>query len=104
MSQIHEVELPYADSTVSTELECDIQPGALTQRYSVQWKQLQHNDTFYIIDDEQYNFSLNVNSSANGSQYQCEVTIDHDGEEVNMTYDGSTIINIIRGNHFGLLC
>ena len=98
------MELPDADSTVSTELECDIQPGALTQRYSVQWKQLQHNDTFYIIDDECYNLSLSVNSSANGSQYQCEVTIDHDGEGVNMTYDGSTITIITRGTHFGILC
>ena len=35
-SRSHEVELPDADSVVPTELQCDIQPGALRQRYSVQ--------------------------------------------------------------------
>ena len=36
--QVYEVEIP--DSVVPTELQCDIQPGALRQRYSVQWRQI----------------------------------------------------------------
>ena len=96
--QIHDVQLLDADSIVSTVLECDIQPGALRQSYSVLWKQLQHNETSHIINDNGFNLTLSVNYSVDGSQYQCEVTIDHDGEGVSMTYEGRTII--IRGIHF----
>ena len=94
MSQTHEVELPDPKSIVSTELECDIQPGALRQRYSVQWRQLLQNDTFHILNEDSFNLTLSVNSGVNGSQYQCEVTIDHDGQGVTMSYEGRIIILI----------
>ena len=87
--------LPYEDSIVSTELECDIQPGALRERYSVQWKQ-QHNDTSYTINDDSFNLTLSVNSNVNGLQYRCEVTIDHDGEGVNRTYQGRTVTIVTK--------
>ena len=45
----HPVELPDDDSTVFTVLQCDIQPGALRQRYSVQWENTHQNIT-NIID------------------------------------------------------
>ena len=80
---------------MSTELDCDIQPGALRQRYTVQWKQILQQNTSYIINDESFNLTLSVNSSVNGSQYQCEVTINHDGEGVNMTYKGRTVTIIL---------
>lgn len=95
MSQKHEVELPNDNSIVSTVLVCDIQPGALIQRYSVQWKQLLQDDTSHIINVDSFNLSLSVNSSLNGSQYRCEVTIDHNGA-VSRTYEGRTKILIIR--------
>ena len=81
------MELPDADSVVSTELQCDIQPGALRQRYSVQWRQIFNDNSYIIANEGIFKLTLNVNSSLNGSQYQCEVTIDHDGTIVR-DYDG----------------
>ena len=85
------MELPDADSVVSTELQCDIQLGALRQRYSVQWKQI-----YIIVIEGMFNLTLNVSSSLNGSQYQCRVTIDHDGTIVQIqSYDGVLITLVI---------
>ena len=58
----YEVELPDDDSSVSTELQCDIQPGAMRQRYSVQW--VQHfNSSDINIAGGMFNLTLIVNSS-----------------------------------------
>ena len=97
-SVTHEVELPDDDSTVSTELQCDIQPGAMRQRYSVQW--IQTFNTFNInIDGDMFNLTLTVSSSTNGSQYQCNVTIDHDGNGTTGTYEGqlNTAVIMLKG-------
>ena len=90
-SVTHEVELPDDNSTVSTELQCDIQPGALRQRYSVQWVQ---NFNSSDIVGNMFNLTLTVNSSTNGSLYQCCVTIDHNGSGLNSTYKGRLIVVI----------
>ena len=92
---IHEVELPDAAHTISTELQCDIQPGALRQRYSVQWVQVSN----HAISVDTFNLKLSVNSSTNGSQYQCYVTIDHDGNGTTMTYEGrlNTVVITLNG-------
>ena len=90
----HRVELPDADSVVSTELQCDIQPGALRQKYSAQWRQLKHNDNTTI--DYTFNLTLHISSSQNGSKYQCEVTIHHDNIH-NETYAGAVIIILTKG-------
>ena len=87
------MELPDDDSVVSTELQCDIQPGALRQRYSVQWKQILNESSYIIANEGMFNLTLNVSSSLNGSQYQCEVTIDHDGTIVR-SY-GSVLTTIV---------
>ena len=90
------MELPDADSVVPTELQCDIQPGALRQRYSVQWKQIFNDSSYIIVNEGMFNLTLNVSSSLNGSQYQCEVTIDHDGTIVQIqSYDGVLITLVI---------
>ena len=81
------MELPDTDSVVPTELQCDIQPGALRQRYSVQWKQIFNENSYIIANEGMFNLTLNVSSSLNGSQYQCKVTIDHDGTIIR-DYDG----------------
>ena len=89
-------------AAVITVLPCDIQPGALRQRYSIEWRVLQRNNTFCVINNITFNLTLSINSSysVNGSQYQCEVTIHHDGERVSMTYEGSVITLItIEGMH-----
>ena len=87
-----EVELPDDDSSVSTELQCDIQPGALRQRYSVQWIQvfIFNNSTDIYIGD-MFNLTLTVNSSTNGSLYQCHVTINHNGSGLTSIYKGRLI-------------
>ena len=94
------MELPDADSVVPTELQCDIQPGALRQRYSVQWKQIFNDSSYIIVNEGMFKLALNVNSSLNGSQYQCKVTIDHDGTIVR-NYDGvlTTIVTTT-----GIIC
>ena len=86
------MELPNADSVASTELQCDIQPGALRQRYSVQWNQILQNGSFVLIEEDMFNLTLNVTSSLNGSQYQCEVTIIHDGLTIRTYTTGRIVI------------
>ena len=86
----HEVELPDDDSSVSTKLQCDIQPGAMRQRYSVQWVQIIYSS---IVGD-MFNLTLTVNSSTRGSQYQCCVTINHNGSGLTSIYKGRLIVVI----------
>ena len=96
-SLTHEVRLPADDnSIVSTKLQCDIQPGSLRQRYSVQWiVSFTNNSVNILVVLGMFNLTLNVSSSTNGSQYQCHVTIDHDGNGTTMTYEGRTIVVVI---------
>lgn len=90
-SVTHEVELPDDDSTVSTELQCDIQPGALRQRYSVQWVQV-FNDSLTTIAMDMFNVTLNVSSSTSGSLYRCYVTIIlNDVNGLTSTFEGRLI-------------
>ena len=83
------MELPDSDTKVSTVLECDINPGALVHRYSVQWVQLAPKYTVYN-SSSMFNFTLSVNGSIEVFLYQCEVTVDHDG----------TISSTFSGTHF----
>ena len=85
---VHKVELPDSDTEVSIVLECDINPGALVQRYSVQWVQLAPKYTVY--NSSMFNFTLSVNGSIEVLRYQCEVTVHHDG----------TISSTFSGTHF----
>ena len=99
-SVTHEVELPDDDSSVSTELQCDIQPGALRQRYSVQWRvQIYNSSDIYIFGDT-FNLTLTVSSSTSGSRYQCYVTINHnDANGLTILYKGRLIeVITIKGN------
>ena len=91
---VHIVELLDSDSTVLTVLECDIKPGALIQRYSVQWFQVSPTPTGSI--SSRFNFSLSVNSSFDVNVYQCEVTVDHDGYN-SVNYTGKRFIINIQG-------
>ena len=86
----HEVELPDDDSSVFTELQCDIQPGAMRQRYSVQWLQV-FNTSYIYIAGGMFNLTLTVSSSTNGSLYQCYVTINHNGSGLTSIYKGRLI-------------
>ena len=86
----HEVELPDDDSSVSTELQCDIQPGAMRQRYSVLWLQIFNTSYIYIAGD-MFNLTLTVSSSTNGSLYQCYVGINHNSSGLASIYEGRLI-------------
>ena len=100
-------------STVPTLLVCDIQPGALVQRYSVQWfrqfpgvTQMKiykgegfstrdpnfsvHLDSITCIGEERFELTLNAMSSLNGSQHLCVVTVNHD-RTLNETYPGGIV-------------
>lgn len=91
---IHEVKLPIGDGTVSTELQCDIQPGALRQRYYVNWSAVFSNrSTTYVSNS--FNLTLNVSSSTNGSHFQCHVAIDHDGSGIPVIYGGRHVLVIV---------
>ena len=96
-SVTHEVELPDDDSSVSTELQCDIQPGAMRQRYSVQWIQV-FNTSHINIAVGMFNLTLTVSFSTNGSQYQCCVIINHN-DAITSIYKGRLIeVVITKGN------
>ena len=86
---VHRVLLFDSNSTVSTLLECDIKPGALIQRYSVQWFQVSPTHTGSI--SSMYNLNLSVTSRYDGNVYQCEVTVNHDGNYP-VTYTGGRFI------------
>ena len=88
-----QVELPSAKSEVSTHLQCAIQPGALQQRYAVEWKLIYpegNNHTLYT----EFNPIINVTLNMEDYKYQCEVTINHDGRR-NQTYKWITQIKIV---------
>ena len=95
MSVTHEVKLPDIDSTVPTELKCDIQPGALKQRYSVQWIITIGGFRYILFNNgsavDTFNVTLSVSSYDDGTQYQCEVTIQHDDMGLTRLYEGGKI-------------
>ena len=88
------MELSDSDSTFSTVLECDIKPGALIQRYSVQWFQVFPIRIGSI--SSMFKLTLSVNSSFDLNVYQCEVTVDHDGY-TSVTYTGKRFTISIQG-------
>ena len=96
-SRIKPVILPDANSIVPTLLVCDIKPGALVQRYSVQWFRVIQNISLVHEDEKSFELTLNVTSSLNGSQHVCVVTVNHDGN-ISQNYSGSIII--IEGNKY----
>ena len=85
MNITYDVELPNTDSTETGELICDIQPGALRQRYSVVW--IDSNSFF----GDTFNITVNVSYSLFDKLYQCIVTVDHNGQGITRTYEGRYI-------------
>ena len=83
---------------VSTQFDCDIQPGAATESYSIAWFQLNSNGSFSPITEGinlgNFSLTLQVNLSHNNTVYQCRVSIDHDGVGTGdspMPYNGAEI-------------
>ena len=93
-----EHELVPASGTVSTEFDCDIQPGAAPESYSITWFQLNPGGGFTRIMEginlETFSLTLQVNLSHNNAVYQCRVDIYHDGVgtgDMPTPYDGAEI-------------
>ena len=80
--------------TNSTQLQCDIGPGAARQSYTIEWDRINPSGGFTSITEgiNQQNFSLTlpVDINSNGTVYMCTVTIDHDGD-TSRAYDGAKI-------------
>ena len=91
MFTAYEVELPNMDSTMAVELICDIQPGALRQRYSVNWMYTPPNSSYIFTVGNEFNLTQNITYLSNDSNYQCRVTIDHDGKGNISSYEGRYI-------------
>ena len=78
--------LPDQTRSREIELSCAIRPGALRDRYSVQWIQANPN---IIIDTNQFELLQSINASSQ-LQYNCEVTIQH-STAVERVYNGPRI-------------
>ena len=91
------IELPNTDSSESTVLRCDRKLGSLVQRYSVQWYRQFQNRRIVYDDEEGFELTLNVNSSLNGSQHFCVVTVNHDGSQTNIRNYSGGIITVVAG-------
>jgi hypothetical protein len=78
------------ESTQAIELICDIQPGALRQRYSVEWIIPQTSINSYIIVNS-FNLTVNVSYDSSDSIYYCDVAIDHSGTGMKSFYEGRHI-------------
>ena len=63
----------------TTELECEIKPGVLRQRYSVAWNQIYPTRNHLARVNEEFSLTIDVTVAANGPRYQCEVTVNHNG-------------------------
>lgn len=88
----------------SRELRCGIQPGALMGKYSVQWKMISSStDSFTVLSISQFNHSVNVSLDMNGVSCQCDVTIDHDGQNT-ITYNGGNFkFHVTKGQLYSLI-
>ena len=86
---MHKIIISYSESTVSTELHCNMEKGRLAQRYSIKWLQeTPAGDSIVTLESK---LTLNVNFSFNGSEYKCQITIDHDGKAYT-TYNETAIL------------
>ena len=79
---------PTRESTREVTLSCAIQPGALSESYSVVWRRVQPTAFTYSADT----FSITVTETAsNNSEYRCRVTIVH-SSTVNEEYNPPILI------------
>ena len=96
----HYVLVPVSGSA-STQLDCDIGPGAARESYTIQWVQINTNGGFTTItqgiNQQNFGLTLPVDVNSNGRMYMCRVTIDHDGMITIRAYDGAKITLRIAG-------
>jgi hypothetical protein len=64
----------------------------------VQWYRQFQNRRIVYDDEEGFELTLNVNSSLNGSQHFCVVTVNHDGSQTNIRNYSGGIITVVAVN------
>ena len=79
VERFHVVSLRSFLDLSTTELECGIAAGTLRERYSVEWYRTHPTRRRLSGVGSEFSVTLNVTVAANGSRYQCEVTINHNG-------------------------
>ena len=88
----HYVLLPTSE-TDSTQLQCDIGPGAARDSYNIEWDRINPTGGFTPITEginENFSLTLPVDVNRNGTVYMCAVTIDHD-DDTSRPYVGAEI-------------
>lgn len=82
------------NDTVIT-LTCDIQPGAVAERYEIVWFRLNFDGGFRRISEgisqETFSLTLQLDLINSNENYRCTVYIDHDGVSTITAYDGANI-------------
>ena len=77
---------PTPEGTRRISLSCAIRPGAMTDRYSVTWKQILPFGSLLLLSANTQNITVDVNSTnATISTYQCNVIIQH-SSDVSVSY------------------
>lgn len=83
------------NGTNSTQLKCDIRPGVVRERYSIEWNRINPGGGFTKInegiDPQNFSLTLPVDISSNSTVYMCTVDINHDGNGDSTPYDGAKI-------------
>ena len=91
------VVFPTAESSRDIQLHCDIRPGALGSRYSVEWLGNSASLSYQTFD-----ISVSLRPFLSTQQYLCKVTIKHrnDTESSSKVYNGPLIMLEQRGMLF----
>ena len=92
---------PTPEGTRRISLSCAIRPGAMTDRYSVTWKQILPFGSPHLLSANTQNITVDVNSTnATISTYQCNVIIQH-SSDVSVSYfpPPVTIVNNTTACH-----
>lgn len=87
------VVFPTAESSRDIQLHCDIRPGALGSRYSVEWL-----GNSVSLGYQTFDISVSLRPSSSTQQYLCRVTIVHRNDtESSEVYNGPAIMLQQRG-------
>ena len=87
---------PNSETRRTIKLSCDIRPGALASRYSVQWFEYSsEKNGFFPLSDSGFDMDISTGyvGSSEAPRYQCRVTIEHrnDALDSEIEYVGPVI-------------
>ena len=92
-SRLRNVVFPTPDSSRIVNLSCPIRPGALEERYSVEWQTRNPGGGFTILENSaHYDFQVDITPSSQ-PVYRCRVSIQHrSDQEDTIPYNGPEIM------------